>query len=286
MKWRCYRETCLNFRATIPYRTASPLSASPYLTQRCWCFATGPSGAVTSPPFSRCRRVPAPAAVAAPAASSCLLAATLGATSKITASIDATTRLLDDPPMGRRREPRHPLGRGEREDRDRLKKQLKKAREERRRRNTGRTKHGDSGGGSGVLEGLQDILSDENDDASNGDHESASVDTRAEAGGMGLLLVPLTPDGEPAERVPPTVSGPTVCACPQGFFGMKHCLSCRSRVFRLGELFGFCPTVTYLYDRLCPLAGMVSGQNHGGPCPFFSPCERGVRPFGAKRCVV
>ncbi|CAM9669463.1 unnamed protein product, partial [Ectocarpus sp. 4 AP-2014] len=35
------------------------------------------------------------------------VSATLGATSKITAGIDATTRLLDDDPMGRRREPRH-----------------------------------------------------------------------------------------------------------------------------------------------------------------------------------
>lgn len=131
-----------------------------------------------------------------------LLAATLGATSKITASIDATTRLLDDPPMGRRREPRHPLGRGEREDRDRLKKQLKKAREKRRRRqqssSSNRTKSSDGGG----LEELEDIPSDENDDASDGDQESVSppvlVDTRAEAGGMGLLLVPLTPAGKPA----------------------------------------------------------------------------------------
>lgn len=127
-----------------------------------------------------------------------LLAATLGATSKITASIDATTRLLDDDPMGRRREPRHPLGRGERDDRDRLKKQLKKTRERRRRHHELSSRMNRS-----KNEELEDILSDENDDASDGEQEGgASIDTRAEAGGMGLLLVPLTLTGKPAS---PTV---------------------------------------------------------------------------------
>lgn len=142
-----------------------------------------------------------------------LVAATLGATSKITASIDATTRLLDDPPMGRRREPRHPLGRGEREDRDRLKKQLQKVRERRRRRqqssSSGRIKSGDGIG----FEELEDIPFDENDEGFDGDQETAFVDTRAEAGGMGLLLVPLTPAGKPAS--PQRID---VHTCLQDFF--------------------------------------------------------------------
>ncbi|CAM9372882.1 unnamed protein product, partial [Laminaria digitata] len=36
----------------------------------------------------------------------------LGATGRIASGIAATTQLLDDHPMGRRREPRHPLGAG------------------------------------------------------------------------------------------------------------------------------------------------------------------------------
>lgn len=101
-----------------------------------------------------------------------ILAATLGAASKITASVDASLRLLDDEPMGRRREPRHPLGRGEREDRDRLKQERKKKAAEVKRRRR-----------SGSIEGGADV-------------EEPPVDVQAEAGGMGLLLTPLTPEGE------------------------------------------------------------------------------------------
>lgn len=141
-------------------------------------------------------------------------AATLGATSKILDSIDATTRLLDDDPMGRRREPRHPLGLGERDDRERRKKQRKKAREKRRRLRSrlssktgaepgagdGGSGAGDdgsgAGGGAGEADDLGETVVFEEGDDSDSDEEDTSVDTRAEAGGMGLLLVPLTPIGK------------------------------------------------------------------------------------------
>lgn len=197
-----------------------------------------------------------------------LLAATLGATSKITASIDATTRLLDDPPMGRRREPRHPLGRGEREDRDRLKKQLKKAREKRRRRHqsssssSNRSKSGDGGG----FEELEDILSDENDDASDGDHESVSVsvlvDTRAEAGGMGLLLVPLTPAGKPASPAVVDVLVHSVS------FNVQPMHSPRTRGGFWFQELGF-STKLLAHRPPLTIAGMVSGQTRCRVHTFF-----------------
>lgn len=113
----------------------------------------------------------------------------MGAASKIAASIDATTRLLDDEPMGRRREPRHPLGAGEREDRDKLKKERKKKKAK---------KHPDES-----EDELEAVNSDEDSsDDGNGNeststsgrktNEAGEVDACAEAGGMGLLLVPLT----------------------------------------------------------------------------------------------
>lgn len=99
----------------------------------------------------------------------CLVAppGALGATSKFAASIDATTRLLDDDPMGRRREPRHPLGGGERDDRERMRREANK----RSRRSS---------------EGAE--LGDYKVDLA----EEAGIDVQAEAGGTGLLLVPLT----------------------------------------------------------------------------------------------
>ena len=164
----------------------------------------------------------------------------LGATSKITSSIDATTHLFDDQPMGRRREPRHPLGAGERDDREKLKREMKKRRQKRekrikqRRRKTNSlgvagkstgsiTGFGDSGksigsissytdggkstgsisgfgdggrdgggrGGGKYDEDEQMVVNLDEDDP---EGEGATIDLYAEAGGMGLLLVPLSPD--------------------------------------------------------------------------------------------
>lgn len=99
----------------------------------------------------------------------CLVAppGALGATSMLAASIDATTRLLDDDPMGRRREPRHPLGGGERDDRERMRREAYK----RSRRSSDAAELGDY---------KVDLA------------EEAGIDVQAEAGGTGLLLVPLT----------------------------------------------------------------------------------------------
>lgn len=85
--------------------------------------------------------------------------------------------------MGRRREPRHPLGLGERDDRDRLKQERKKARNKKRR-------------DSGTDADLEDAGSD-GGGGDGGDDVIVPIDTKAEAGGMGLLLVPLTPEGKP-----------------------------------------------------------------------------------------
>lgn len=119
----------------------------------------------------------------------------LGSTSKILASIDATTRLLDDEPMGRRREPRHPVGAGEREDRERLKRQHKRSKKLLKQR-------------SDLDDEVMTVNSDEedNDDVDGTDplvrgggggkagRGGPAIDIFAEAGGMGLLLVPLTPE--------------------------------------------------------------------------------------------
>lgn len=78
--------------------------------------------------------------------------------------------------MGRRREPRHPLGAGEREDRERQKREARKT-----KRLTGKRSEKDVAGRVDSEPEL-DII------------EPIPVDTEAEAGGMGLLLVPLTPD--------------------------------------------------------------------------------------------
>lgn len=145
--------------------------------------------------------------------------------------------------MGRRREPRHPLGRGEREDRDRLKKQLKKAREKRRRR------HQSSGSirksGDGGFEQLEDICSDENDDASEGDQEGTFVDTQAEAGGTGLLLVPLTPAGKPASTVL------THHTCPRDFFRPMPAL--QLGVFQVSRASGFSTVACATLNNVGPL---------------------------------
>lgn len=84
--------------------------------------------------------------------------------------------------MGRRREPRHPLGAGERDDRDRLQKQLKQAKKKNANKRVDELDpivvYGDSesGGESGGI-----------------DEGEEKIDTQAEAGGMGLFLLPLTP---------------------------------------------------------------------------------------------
>lgn len=120
-------------------------------------------------------------------------AGALGATSKIAASIDATTRLLDDEPMGRRREPRHPIGAGERDDREREKKERKKS-----RKKIKRSSYEDA-------DELEPVNSDEESDSDDPGNDVApriakkgapqnAIDIHAEAGGVGLLLVPLTPE--------------------------------------------------------------------------------------------
>lgn len=101
--------------------------------------------------------------------------------------------------MGRRREPRHPLGLGERDDRDRLKQELKKARKKKRR-------------DSAADADLEDVGSDGG--AGDGDDVVVPIDTKAEAGGMGLLLVPLTPAGKPP---PARASLPTAQVFLSGF---------------------------------------------------------------------
>lgn len=108
----------------------------------------------------------------------------------MTASIDATTHLFDDQRIGRRREPRHPLGAGERDDLERLRREAKKQRQR-----------------DGIGSRLRRKLSSDDDDEPVGDTadelvavhseedaEQGGIDMHAEAGGMGLLLMPLTPD--------------------------------------------------------------------------------------------
>lgn len=111
----------------------------------------------------------------------CRCAGALGATGRIASGIAATTHLLDDHPMGRRREPRHPLGAGERDDRDRLQKQIKEAKKE--------------AAGKRVDSELDPIAiygdGDSEYESEDADDEE-EIDTCAEAGGMGLFLVPLT----------------------------------------------------------------------------------------------
>lgn len=90
--------------------------------------------------------------------------------------------------MGRRREPRHPVGAGEREDRDRLKKEKKKSKKLLQKQK------------NDLEDELMAVNSDEegNDDDGGGGSDwvpgggEAGIDIFAEAGGMGLLLVPLT----------------------------------------------------------------------------------------------
>lgn len=107
----------------------------------------------------------------------------------MTASIDATTHLFDDQRIGRRREPRHPLGAGERGDLEKLRREAKKQRQ-----------------GGGIGSRLRRKLSSDDDDEPVGDPaddpvavyseedaEHGGIDMHAEAGGMGLLLMPLTP---------------------------------------------------------------------------------------------
>lgn len=120
-----------------------------------------------------------------------LNAGALGATGRIASGIAATTHLLDDHPMGRRREPRHPLGAGERDDRDRLRKQAKEAKKVASdKRVEGELDpiavYGDGDSG--------DASEDADDEKEEEDgEEGEEIDTCAEAGGMGLFLLPLTP---------------------------------------------------------------------------------------------
>lgn len=115
------------------------------------------------------------------------LAAILGSLSTVTESIQATTILLDDKAMGRRREPRHPIGAGERNDRNKVKKKLRQKKKEKEGRNNQRKQR---------YEEIVPVTTDDEDNDSRGyfsdDEEEDNIDTQAEAGGMGLLLVPLT----------------------------------------------------------------------------------------------
>lgn len=182
----------------------------------------------------------------------CAFIGALGATSKLAAGIDATTRLLDDDPIGRRREPRHPLGAGERDDRDRLrrerlKREARNAKQAVQTYRKGKSNSNSSSrketqtrnysvGSIAPAEGSDDEdlqLSGDKDDVGPGEVLSSSkqqrrpleagvalevaqkedeeedeeedekehgrggeaeeiIDVHAEAGGMGLVLVPLT----------------------------------------------------------------------------------------------
>lgn len=110
----------------------------------------------------------------------------MGATGRIASGIAATTQLLDDHPMGRRREPRHPLGAGERDDRDRLQKQFKEAKKE--------AAAADKRVEGGELDPIA-VYGDSGDESTGAEEEDEeeAIDTCAEAGGVGLFLSPLTP---------------------------------------------------------------------------------------------
>ena len=105
----------------------------------------------------------------------------MGATGRIASGIAATTHLLDDHPMGRRREPRHPLGAGERDDRDRLQKQIKGAKKEAAGRRV-----------EGELDPIAVYGDGDSEDGSEDADDEEEIDACAEAGGMGLFLLPLT----------------------------------------------------------------------------------------------
>ncbi|CAM9880759.1 unnamed protein product, partial [Sphacelaria rigidula] len=124
----------------------------------------------------------------------------LGATSKLAASIDATTRLLDDDPMGRRREPRHPLGAGERDDRERLKREARKLKKKAHQR------------WSGELQRVEGESDDDDDDLDAVEEVIEAIDVEAEAGGMGLVLVPLTVEDMQA-NFPEEYLKRCVCVC-------------------------------------------------------------------------
>ena len=82
--------------------------------------------------------------------------------------------------MGRRREPRHPLGAGERDDRDRLQQRMKEAKKKVADKQV-----------EGELDPIA-VFGDSGDEPEDADEEEV-IDTCAEAGGTGLFLWPLTP---------------------------------------------------------------------------------------------
>lgn len=99
--------------------------------------------------------------------------------------------------MGRRREPRHPLGAGEREDRERLRRvknskkgAVGKTNEKEKISPTAIAAAGDLRGEGGGWDGAREDSDSETELEMIG---NVWIDARAEAGGTGLLLVPLTP---------------------------------------------------------------------------------------------
>lgn len=118
----------------------------------------------------------------------------LGAASKVTASIDATTRLFDDQRIGRRREPRHPLGAGERDDLERLRREAKKQRQGYGIGGRLRLKLSSDDDDEAVGDPADELVAVHSEEDADQDNPEGGIDMHAEAGGMGLLLMPLTPD--------------------------------------------------------------------------------------------